>query len=188
MKTLVCFGDSITARHEGFTEPMLTSKIAERLPTINVINAGVPGHNTNDALSRIEQDVLSHQPHFVTVLFGANDAGKKRPVDLSTFTENMRTIVRFIGPYKTILITPSPVDEQKQADRTNNLLGQYAQAVKNVALELNCHLIDFYRHFLSQSDYQTKLKGIEDDGLHFGEAGYELLSELIVEKWQQLQT
>jgi len=34
----------------------------------------VPGNNTFDALERIEKDVLRHNPDFVTVLFGANDA------------------------------------------------------------------------------------------------------------------
>ncbi len=35
---------------------------------------GVPGDNTFDALHRIEEDVLSHKPDFVTVFLGTNDA------------------------------------------------------------------------------------------------------------------
>lgn len=80
MKTFVCFGDSLTARKEGFEEPMLTTKLAKQLNQYEFINAGVSGDNTVDGLSRIEQDVIAHKPDGVTVLFGANDAAFHKSV------------------------------------------------------------------------------------------------------------
>ena len=75
MKTLVCFGDSITA-DETFYDgmPRLTPRLQEMFPNWIVVNAGVPGDNTFDALNRIEEDVISYKPDFVTVFLGTNDA------------------------------------------------------------------------------------------------------------------
>lgn len=36
-------------------------------PNWKVVNAGVPGDNTFDALNRIEEDVILYKPDFVTV-------------------------------------------------------------------------------------------------------------------------
>lgn len=68
MKTLVCFGDSITAEDVFFDgTPRLTPRLQRIFSNWEVVNAGVPGDNTFDALNRIEEDVLSHKPDFVTV-------------------------------------------------------------------------------------------------------------------------
>ena len=58
MKTLVCFGDSITADEMFFNgTPRLTPRLREMFPNWNVVNAGVPGDNTFDALKGIKEDV-----------------------------------------------------------------------------------------------------------------------------------
>jgi len=73
---LICFGDSLTSRTEGHEQPLLTKKLQRKLGgNWGVLNAGVAGNNTFDALERLESGVLAHDPDFVTILFGANDAG-----------------------------------------------------------------------------------------------------------------
>lgn len=75
MKTLVCFGDSITADDVFFDGiPRLTPRLQVMFPDWKVVNAGVPGDNTFDALNRIEEDVILYKPDFVTVFLGTNDA------------------------------------------------------------------------------------------------------------------
>ena len=54
--------------------PRLTPRLQEMFPKWKVVNAGVPGDNTFDALNRIEEDVISYKPDFVTVFLGTNDA------------------------------------------------------------------------------------------------------------------
>ena len=54
--------------------PRLTPRLQEVFPNWIVVNAGVPGDNTFDALNRIEEDVISYKPDFVTVFLGTNDA------------------------------------------------------------------------------------------------------------------
>lgn len=182
MKTLVCFGDSLTARHEGKDNPRLTEKISLQLPNYRVVNAGVSANTTKDALRRIEKDVLTYRPDLVTVLFGSNDAAVHKKVALNTYEENLIKITQLIGPDKTILITPPPVDEKLQPNRKNSELAKYADAVKRVSDETGSYLIDFYTELYSRTNYKELLVGILNDGLHFGEAGYDILANLITEK------
>jgi isoamyl acetate esterase len=151
--------------------------LASALRNWEVINAGVPGNNTNDALMRIEKDVLKYRPDIVTVLFGANDTAFHKIVDLHTYKENQYLITCLIGPSKTILITPSPVDESIQHARTNKVLKGYADAVKQVSRLTGSHLINFFTEVITRENYQTILYGERNDGLHFGEAGYEILAK-----------
>lgn len=188
MKTLVCFGDSLTARHEGKNNPRLTEKLISQLPAYNVINAGVSGHTTKDALVRIEKDVLVFKPDLVTVLFGSNDAATHKKVALGAYKENLLKITHLIGPDKTLLITPPPVDENIQPNRKNSELAKYANVVRRVAEETGSHFIDFYSELHSRQDFKELLVGILDDGLHFGEAGYDILSKLISDKIHEINS
>jgi isoamyl acetate esterase len=186
MVKLVCFGDSITARKEGMGTPMLTTKLAKQLDRFKIINAGVSGNNTSDALIRIEKDVIIHNPDLVTVLFGANDAAFHKMIDLEVYKANLYKITDMIRPEKTILISPAPVDEKVQFARTNEVLSKYASVVKQIASETDSYFIDFFSKMISLEDYSRKLKGIKNDGLHFGESGYDFLVELIVKKIKEI--
>lgn len=177
---LVCFGDSITARTEGHERALLTIKLEEKLgEDWKVINAGVPGDNTFDALERIEKDVLIHHPDFVTVLFGANDAGFHKMVKLDDYASNLIHIATSIDPKKTVLISPAPVDESLQEARTNSVLKQYAEVVREVSVITGSYFIDLFTNMIEIHNLTEILRGQLNDGLHFGELGYDYLSDMI---------
>ncbi|WP_342559973.1 GDSL-type esterase/lipase family protein [Psychrobacillus sp. FSL W7-1457] len=182
MTTVVCFGDSITARKEGNPSPALTYKLSQKLPNYNFINAGVSGNTTEQAIERFAADVIAKKPDYVTVLFGSNDSATYRLVDLELFKRNITTFAKVIGPSKTILISPPPVDESLQENRSNESLLQYTTVVREVAEETGSHYIDFFTAMYSREDYKELLVGEKNDGLHFGEAGYDMLSDLIAQK------
>lgn len=187
MLEVINFGDSITARKEGYPSPVLTYKLSSKMPNYKFMNAGVSGNTTEQAMFRFNKDVLSKRPDMVTVLFGANDSSTHKFVDIETFKRNISLFAKQIGPEKTILISPAPVDESLQANRTNERMEQYAQAVKEVAEETGSFFIDFFHIFYSLPNYKELLVGENNDGLHFGEAGYELLSDLIVQKVEEME-
>lgn len=87
--TIVAFGDSLVVgvgASEGHDFVSLVSKkIGE-----TIINKGVSGDTTQDALSRID-DVLKEDPGLVIVLLGGNDYLKRIPKE-TTFA-NLHTIV-----------------------------------------------------------------------------------------------
>ncbi|MEK5148398.1 GDSL-type esterase/lipase family protein [Psychrobacillus sp. FSL K6-4615] len=187
MLEVICFGDSITARKEGYPSPILTHKMSSKMPNYKFINAGVSGNTTEQAMFRFNRDVLSKRPDVVTVLFGANDSATDKLVDIDTFKRNISLFTKQIGPEKTILISPAPVDESLQRNRTNERLKQYAQVVQEVAEETNSYFIDFFQIVYSKPNYKELLVGEKNDGLHFGEACYELLSDVIVEKIEDME-
>ncbi len=187
MMKIVCFGDSITARKEGYPVPILTYKLSAKMPGYRFINAGVSGDTTNQARVRLEKDVLKKKPDLVTVLFGANDSAAHHLVKIELFKENLQSFTQKIGPSKTILISPAPVDEKLQPNRSNERLQEYAKAVEEVAKETGSHYINFFKEFYEKENYRALLKGHDNDGLHFGEAGYNLLSGLISQKLIELK-
>ena len=77
---VVCFGDSLTAGYgasRGNDYPSQLSKLLGR----PVINAGVSGDTTRDALERLEKDVLSKEPGIVFITLGGNDLKNRSPAD-----------------------------------------------------------------------------------------------------------
>lgn len=183
MKTLVCFGDSITADETFFDGmPRLTPRLQEMFPKWKVVNAGVPGDNTFDALNRIEEDVISYKPDFVTVFLGTNDAVSFSQVSLQAYKENLEKIVNHISSDKVLLISPAPVDEERQRNRTNRVLGQYADVVEKVAKETGSYFLNLYAEMIQELNYKRFVENDEKDGLHFGPEGYEYVAKLIGEK------
>ena len=71
VKTLVCFGDSLT---EGAIGASYVDIVRERLAgQARVVNAGVNGDTTLNLLGRVERDVIALQPDAVVILAGLND-------------------------------------------------------------------------------------------------------------------
>jgi acyl-CoA thioesterase-1 len=86
---IVAFGDSLvagTGAEEGKDFVSLLSARAEE----PIVNLGVPGQTTADALERLEE-VAALQPSVVLVLLGGNDYLRRTPPE-QTF-ENLRTII-----------------------------------------------------------------------------------------------
>ncbi len=83
-KTLICFGDSITAgygldaskSYPADLEPLL----AKRGYAYRVLNQGVSGNTTKDAVARVRAIVALH-PDVVVVEFGGNDGLRGLPLD-----------------------------------------------------------------------------------------------------------
>lgn len=97
-KTIVCFGDSLTAGSGAPAGSDYPSLLRQRLP-LPVVNAGVPGDTAAAAISRIKRDVLSKDPRIVIVELGANDflrtGGDQRSIekifnDLGTVVDEMQ--------------------------------------------------------------------------------------------------
>lgn len=180
MRRLICFGDSITAGWDGTRDtPRLTERL-EKCLGWEIVNAGLSGDNTSGALDRIDNDVLKRQYDWVTVLFGANDSSFHKGIPLDQFRSQLTKIVRMIIPEKCILITPSPVvDEKQKRKRTNTRIARYARTVCETAETCHTQLIDLHAEMLALSNYSTLLL---DDGLHFSDAGYDFLARLIADK------
>ncbi len=90
-KNIVCFGDSITLGYgvePGQDYPSLLGKMT-RTP---VINAGIDGETSTEAVKRVGSDVLDKNPVLVIIEFGGNDFLSKVPLE-----ETVRNIEKMVS-------------------------------------------------------------------------------------------
>ncbi|WP_010262347.1 GDSL-type esterase/lipase family protein [Treponema primitia] len=97
-RPLVFLGDSLTAGH-GASVPGKDDKtksypayLQEKI-NMPIINAGVSGDTTADALGRINEDVLSKNPRIVIVELGANDLFQLQFSALAEIKSNLQKII-----------------------------------------------------------------------------------------------
>ncbi len=85
-KTLVCFGDSVTAGYgldaDKSYPAALQRLLAKRGDAWRVVNQGVSGNTTKDAAARVNSIVALH-PDVVVVEFGGNDGLRGLPLDVT---------------------------------------------------------------------------------------------------------
>lgn len=148
---VVCFGDSVTGvyYHTGsrraYTD-MLGVALERFAPRaeIEMINAGISGHTTKDALNRIDRDVLAHRPDLVTVMFGLNDMMR---VPLEEYRANLKAIVERVraSGAEVVLATPNNVVDTEGRPTTRLL--EYCDVVRQVGREMQVPVSDCYQAF-----------------------------------------
>ncbi len=183
-KTLVTFGDSITALS---TWPRSVAKGVN----MHLYNEGIGGNTTEQARARFERDVLSRDPDFVTISFGTNDfypeTGVPR-VSVARYKENLQYFiseVRAVGG-TPILITPpfmapdamGPDSMYPNEGSSNKALDVFVNAMRDVASSTGTHLIDIHAT-CDNGGYNTDTFLIAD-GLHLAAQGNQVYTDTIV--------
>ncbi|QGQ27148.1 hypothetical protein F1728_29890 [Gimesia benthica] len=181
---VVCFGDSVTGvyYHTGsrraYTD-MLGIALQKAVPGSRpeMINAGISGHTTVNALSRIERDVLKHQPDLVTVMFGLNDMTR---VSLEDYEKNLQAIVKQCreAGAEVLLCTPNAVITT--TSRPAEKLVKYCDVVRKVGTELNVPVCDTYQQLsaLRKQDPLAWRMQMSDE-IHPNMAGHKKMAELL---------
>ena len=144
--TVVCLGDSVTGvyYHTGGRRAypeMLELALKQAYPDspVKVINAGISGNSTVDALARLKRDALDNKPDLVTVMFGLNDMVR---VPLGDYQANLKNIAgqcRDIGA-DVLFCTPNSVVES--SGRPVAKLIEYCQALQTAADEQDIAVCD----------------------------------------------
>jgi lysophospholipase L1-like esterase len=201
---IVALGDSITngaglsgVREEDTFRHLLQFDLSAKMEyEVEVINAGVNGDITTIAIYRLEQDVLSYKPNYVTVMFGVNDAGYYRPatdsvadtprVSSARFRSNLETIIEEIQKTNAepVLVTPVPMNSAyAQRDfppyvenGLNYLVDEYADIVRDLAARTNISLIDVHRVF----SVDPSTDKFVPDGIHPNKAGHRFIADIFV--------
>jgi len=184
---VVCFGDSVTGiyYHTGSRRayPEMLELVLRRIAPqadIHVINAGVSGNTTVDALNRIEGDVIAHHPDLVTVMFGLNDMTR---VSLDDYRANIKSIVtkcRDTG-IEVVLVTPNNVIDT--GTRPTEKLIQYCDALRELGTELQIPVCDIYQEFdavRAHDAFQWRL--LMSDEIHPNMDGHKRIAAAIANK------
>jgi sialidase-1 len=172
-----------------------------------VYNAGIGGNTTRDAKKRLQKDVLQYKPKLVVMQFGINDSAvdvwKEPPatgprVPIEEYEANLRTMIGEVRQQgaKVVLMTTNPlrwtpllkdrygkppyhVEAEDGFDALH--LSKYNDVVRRVAKELNLALVDVraaYADFAAK--HGTTIDELLLDGMHPGDKGHELVTELLV--------
>ena len=89
-RNVICFGDSITFGYGAEPGEDYPAELA-KMTRFPVINAGIDGDTTIEALKRVDSDVLGREPLLVIIEFGGNDFLRKIPREVSL--SNIRYMV-----------------------------------------------------------------------------------------------
>ena len=192
---IVAFGASNTERYMPGThwtdvlEVGLRSRFGRKF---QIINAGVSGNNTREALARFDRDVAFFKPELVIVTFGGNDCnptpGKFVPED--EYAANLEEIARrilalgaipvFQTYYKMVLDGMNP-DQARQFVRN-------MEVVRELSNKHGWHLVDQYALF-DKVDPIVHRYQLMINAMHTNEngnllIGVELLRHFDVNPWK----
>ncbi|OEL14593.1 GDSL esterase/lipase [Dichanthelium oligosanthes] len=193
---LVLFGDSITEQsfESGGWGAALTDRFGRQARArsslaADVVLRGLSGYNTRWALKVLPRAMegaadAGADPAAITVFFGANDASlpdqvqAHQNVPLDEYQSNLRAICGYFKVNKLLSRDIYGVDDPlRQAERTNEAAGSYAQACIAVAKELGHPVIDIWTKMQEFPDWQTSAL---NDGLHFTPTGNKILFDEVV--------
>lgn len=184
---LLLTGDSLIARHEGKDIPHINFSLQEKMPNLEIINTAICGVNSGALLAMLGDLVLKQdQCDYLVIMVGVNDEASHKHVPLKQYKQNLEGIVSgcicFYPGKKIILVSGPAVDEEKQHVRFNDELAEYSKVMSEVAREYKVQFVDFFNAMMTQGNLSKLCRGSLNDGLHFGEAGYNLLSKMLIEK------
>ena len=183
-KTIVAFGDSLTAR-SGWVDML------EGIVGTTVVNAGVGGDSTNNGAARIQKDVLNRDPDIVLICFGMNDqaqviSGKRPNVSLDTYRKNMESFVQKLQAKGADVILICPHDAYNAAgyyqpgtyglDYSFGYMEQFCEAERQIALAYGLDFIDIYTE--SKEEDMSKFLNA-GDGIHQSVYGHEKWAEYV---------
>lgn len=181
-------GDSITAG--GMDSPigycrLVISALEVNGITATPIAAGVSGHKSNQMLERLERDVLSKKPEWMTLSCGVNDVWHgSNGVPLEPYKKNISEIVEKCkaAGVKVMILTATMIGEDA-ANANNQKLAPYNDFLRQLAKDQNFLIADL------NGDMQAALKKIGSngktnvytrDGVHMNPKGDMLMAESIL--------
>ena len=142
-KTILFFGDSITAGYGLEEEDAFPNLIQQRIDSLDldykVVNAGLSGETTAGGLNRIDWVLKQNVDVFILEL-GANDGLRGLP--LSETRKNLKSIIDFVqqkNPEATIILAGMQIPPNLGKDYTE----EFRNIFPELAEEENIELIPF---------------------------------------------
>jgi lysophospholipase L1-like esterase len=170
-------GDSIT--QQGANSPVgYVRLVISGLETNDVkatpITAGISGHKSNDMLARLDRDVISKKPDWMTLSCGVNDVWHgARGVSLEDYKTNITKIVDTAqaAGIKVVLLTSTMISENQSAENNQKLI-PYNDFLKSLAIEKKLLLADLNAAMQAEIA-ATPHKGnlLTTDGVHMNAQG-----------------
>jgi lysophospholipase L1-like esterase len=180
-------GDSITqfgwGKPTGYVNEVVAGLEANGIK-VNPIPAGISGNTSNDMLGRVDNDVLSKKPDWLTVSCGVNDVWHgANGVPLDQYKEKITAILDKAKAAGTrVMILTSTVIGEDLPNANNVKLADYNDFLRALAKERGLPLADL------NADMQAAIKEggkpgtnlLTVDGVHMNDAGNQLMARGIL--------
>jgi lysophospholipase L1-like esterase len=180
-------GDSITA--QGWEVPggyvkLVTAGLATLGVHITPIPAGVGGNTSRDMLARLDHDVLSKKPDWMTLSCGVNDVWHHEGgVSLEDYKKNITSILDQCkaANIQVLIMTATFIQESDNDD--NQKLAAYNDWLRETAKARNLPLAEengaYWAAIKAAPLHQGNL--ITNDGVHPNPVGHQIMASTILE-------
>lgn len=151
---------------------------------LQLIVSALDGTDTTYALRRFHRMVTAHEPRWVMVMLGLNDArpaGAHPNIPPEDFAQNILALVDRVAAIeaRAILVTPNPrFDATHGIAEPADCMQPYVEALRGIARALNLPLIDVHARFVAAEN----LRALVPDGVHPSAAGHRLIAEVLSEQ------
>ena len=191
VKRIVTLGDSITqggGRPGGYVWQMdQYLQVLYPKQKIEIVNAGISGHKSNDMLGRFQRDVLDKKPDVVTISVGVNDVwhgftpehpagyGPRR-IPLEQYRQNVEAMIQAAlkSGAKVVLFTTTIFEDKPNSIRNLRVQG-YNDAVRQLAAKYHLPVADQYQAFMNEWSRSPGSK-LTSDQVHMNRAGDTLMA------------
>jgi lysophospholipase L1-like esterase len=181
-------GDSITAQGAsgpgGYVRLVISGLEANGIKA-EAIPAGISGHKSNQMLERLERDVLSKKPTWMTLSCGVNDVWHgEKGVPLDQYQQNITKMVeRCQSAGVKVMILTSTMIKEEPGNELNQKLAPYNAFLRTLASEKKCALADLNADMqaalaLAKKTQPRPANGnyLTGDGVHMGPAGNQMMA------------
>ncbi len=183
-------GDSITQQGwgSGGYVRMCEAAFAANKLNVKIIPAGISGHKSNQMLERLDRDVLSKKPTYMTLSCGVNDVWHgARGVPLPQYKENITAIIdkAQAAGVKVVVLTATMIKEDAE-NSLNKQLIPYNDFLRGLAKEKGCVLVDLNAEMQRQVKAFREATGSKAncrtrDGVHMDFVGNRMMALKILE-------
>jgi len=176
-------GDSITqggVGPKGYVTLVIKGLEANGVKA-TAIPAGISGHKSNNMLERLDRDVLSKKPDWMTLSCGVNDVWHgAKGVPLDKYKENITKIIEQCqaANIKVMILTSTMIGED-QPNPNNQKLVAYNEFLRTLAKEKNCLLADLNADMqagIAKAGVEKNTKVYTRDGVHMNDAGNQMMA------------
>ena len=179
-------GDSITQQGNGGPGgyvQLVGSGLAANGVKVEIIGAGISGHKSNQMLERLERDVLSKKPQWMTLSCGVNDVWHgAKGVPLEDYKKNITAIVdqAQAAGVKVVILTSTMIRENPETAE-NQKLAAYNDFLRALAAEKKCMLADLnadMQAIIAAANKAGPVQGniLTSDGVHMAYPGNEMMA------------
>ncbi len=169
---------------------LLQEMLRKEAVAAKVINVGIGGERTNQALARLEK-IVALRPQIVIAMYGTNDSwvDKGQTKSRLSAAEYRANLKKLVGELRAAKITPVLMTEPRLGDKhgfngagehPNKNLEEFMAVCRKVAAETETPLVDNFAHWQKQNRGGIDVGTWTTDQCHPNRRGHEEIAKTML--------